>query len=101
MFSLAFLRQVMKDNQGRPTVMREVNYVFERMARERGFWSEGLIDEIIEKGTLQERRDVPEDVQRVFVTAHDITPFWHMKMQSAFQRHCDSSISKTITSENA
>ncbi|MBL8858750.1 MAG: vitamin B12-dependent ribonucleotide reductase [Planctomycetes bacterium] len=96
MFSLAFIRQVMKDTQGRPTIMREVNYVFDRIARERGFYSDEMVDDIVAKGTLQYRSDVPEDVKRVLVTAHDISPFWHMKMQSAFQRHCDSSISKTI-----
>ena len=96
MFSLAFIRQVMKDNRGRPTIMREVNYVFEQIAKQRGFYSDELVDNIVEAGTLQHRAEIPEDVKRVLVTAHDITPYWHMKMQSAFQRHCDSSISKTI-----
>lgn len=96
MFSLAFIRQVMKDARGKPTVMREVNYVFEKVAKERGFYSDDMIDDIVTHGTLAHRTDVPEELRKVFVTAHDITPYWHMKMQSAFQRHCDSSISKTI-----
>jgi ribonucleoside-diphosphate reductase alpha chain len=96
MFSLAFLRQVMKDTKGRPTILREVNHVFEALAKERGFYSDALIDDISEKGTLQHRDEVPADVKKVFVTAHDIAPHWHMQMQAAFQKHCDSSISKTI-----
>ncbi len=96
MFSLAFIRQVMKDSKGNPTVMREVNYVFEKESRQGGFYSDELIDQIIEEGTLAHRDEVPEELKRVFVTAHDITPYWHMRMQAAFQRHCDASISKTI-----
>ena len=96
MFSLAFIRQVMKDTKGQPTVMREVNYVFEKAAKERGIWSEELVDQIVEQGTLAHLEEIPEDLKHVFVTAHDITPYWHMKMQAAFQRHCDASISKTI-----
>jgi ribonucleoside-diphosphate reductase alpha chain len=96
MFSLAFIRQVMKDNQGKPTIMREVNYVFDQVSKQQGFYSDAMIDDIVEHGSLQHRPEIPEDLRRVFVTAHDISPFWHMKMQSAFQRHCDSSISKTI-----
>ncbi|MEQ1891455.1 MAG: ribonucleotide reductase N-terminal alpha domain-containing protein [Planctomycetota bacterium] len=96
MFSLAFIRQVMKDTKGRPTVLREVNHVFEAMAKARGFYSEELVDDISSRGTLQHRPEIPDDVKKVFVTAHDIQPHWHMQMQAAFQRHCDSSISKTI-----
>jgi ribonucleoside-diphosphate reductase alpha chain len=96
MFSLAFDRQVMKDTEGKPTIMREINYVFERAARAAGYYSDELIDTIVESGTVADIGGVPEAHSRVFVTAHDITPEWHMRMQAAFQQHCDSSISKTI-----
>lgn len=103
MFSLAFERQIMKDADGRPTVMREVNQVFERVARSAGYFSDELVSRILAEGSLRslrsgsdERNDVPEEHRRLFVTAHDIAPEWHMRMQAAFQRHCDASISKTI-----
>jgi len=96
MFSLAFDRQVMKDSTGKPTVMREVNYVFERRTREMEVYSDELIDEAITAGTIQHVKGMPEELRRTFVTAHDIEPDWHMRMQAAFQRHCDASISKTI-----
>lgn len=96
MFSLAFIRQVMKDNKGTPTIMREVNYVFEKLAKERGFFSDEMIDRISEQGSAAHIDGIPDEIKNVFVCAHDITPYWHMRMQSAFQRHCDSSISKTI-----
>lgn len=96
MFSLAFQRQVMKTADGKPTVMKEVNEVFERVARAAGYFSDELVEKILEEGTLAHVDDVPDAHRELFVTAHDIAPEWHMRMQAAFQRHCDASISKTI-----
>lgn len=100
MFSLAFVRQIMKDSAGKPTVLKEVNYVFDEMARDQGIYSEELVDRIIEEGSVAHVDEVPDEFKRVFVTAHDITPYWHMRMQAAYQRHCDASISKTINFPN-
>ncbi|MDP6520315.1 MAG: adenosylcobalamin-dependent ribonucleoside-diphosphate reductase [Planctomycetota bacterium] len=100
MFSLAFTRQVMKDAKGEPTTMREVNYVFEQEAKSDGWFSDELVDRIIEEGSVRGMDAVPAEAQNIYVTARDITPSWHMKMQAAFQRHCDSSISKTINFPN-
>ncbi len=96
MFSLAFFRNVLKGQDEGKAPMIEINRIFERVARERGFYSEGIMDRIATEGTLAHIDGIPEDVKRVFVCAHDIQPEWHVRMQAAFQRHCDSSISKTI-----
>jgi len=100
MFSLAFVRQIMKDTEGKLTVLKEVNYVFDEVAREQGLDADNLVDKILEEGTLAHLDEVPDDIKKVFVCAHDITPYWHMRMQAAFQRHCDASISKTINFPN-
>ena len=76
--------------------MVEVNPIFQRIAKDQGFLSEGLMEQLATDGTLAALDDVPDDVRRVFVCAHDVSPNWHMRMQAALQRHCDSSISKTI-----
>jgi len=91
LFAVSFVRNVLEG-----TKLYEVNPHFERIAKERGFWSKELIEMIAEKGSLKDIDEVPEDVKRTFTTAHDISPLDHVRMQAAFQKHVDNAVSKTV-----
>jgi ribonucleoside-diphosphate reductase alpha chain len=97
LFAISYVRRVMDG-----TEMIEVNPYFEKIAREREFYSESLMKEIAERGSVRGLDGVPVDVQRVFGTALDIAPVWHIRMQAAFQRFTDNAVSKTVNfPENA
>lgn len=97
LFAISFIRNVMGG-----TELLEVNSVFERKAKERGFYSKSLMMKIARKGSVQGMKEVPKDIRKVFVTALDISPEWHVRMQAVFQRYTDNAVSKTINfSEDA
>ena len=91
LFAVSYLRQVMDNN-----ILVEVHPQFERIAKERGFYSEALMEKIAERGSIQGINEIPEDVRRIFVTAHDIVLDDHIRMQAAFQKHTDNAVSKTV-----
>ena len=90
-FGLSYIRNVM-DNQE----LIEVNPYFKEVAQKEGFYSDDLMKKIAKKGTIKGIQEVPEHIQKIFVTAHDIAPNWHIRMQAAFQKHTDNAVSKTV-----
>ncbi len=91
LFALSFVRNVM-DNDELP----QVDPYFAEVARREGFYSEALMRRIAEEGSIQHIDEIPAHIKQVFVTAHDISPLYHIRMQAAFQRHTDNAVSKTV-----
>jgi ribonucleoside-diphosphate reductase alpha chain len=73
-----------------------VSPLFEKIAKERGFYSKELVRYVLARGSCRGIKIIPEDVQRIFVSAHEVDIDWHLKIQAAFQRYTDNSISKTV-----
>ncbi|MGP3666874.1 MAG: vitamin B12-dependent ribonucleotide reductase [Candidatus Bathyarchaeota archaeon] len=90
-FAISYVRNILGGAK-----FLEVNSLFEETARKHGFYSRDLIARIARDGSLQKVDEVPLDVKRVFVTAFDVSPEWHVKMQAAFQKYTDNAVSKTV-----
>lgn len=74
----------------------EINPLFEKIAKGKKFYSESLMKKIAKYGSVQKIKEVPSDMKKIFVAAHDISPEWHIKMQAVFQKYTDNAVSKTV-----
>lgn len=96
LYAVCYKRTVLDNDE-----LLEVHPLFEQMAKEGGFYSEELMEEIARKGTVRGIKGIPVDIQNLFSTAHDISPQWHVRTQAAFQEFTDNAVSKTVNFHNS
>ena len=96
LFALSFARNVMDGER-----LVETNPFFEEALREIDRYDPALLEKVARTGSIQEMDELPEALRQVFVTAMDIAPEWHLRMQAAFQRHTDNAVSKTVNLPNS
>jgi ribonucleoside-diphosphate reductase alpha chain len=91
LFALSYTRNILDGAR-----FVEVNLYFEEAARKGGFYSEELMHQLASGAKLNDIEGVPDEIKRLFVTAHEISPEWHVRVQAAFQRSTDNAVSKTV-----
>jgi ribonucleoside-diphosphate reductase alpha chain len=91
LFALSYVRHILEGEE-----FIEVNPYFEEAAKRGGFYSPELMKQLAEGKRLKDIEEVPEEIKKLFVTAHDISPEWHVRMQAAFQKSTHNAVSKTV-----
>jgi ribonucleoside-diphosphate reductase alpha chain len=89
-YSLVFTRQILGIK------MHEINPIFKQIAIKHGFYSKKLWRQVAKTGSIQKIYSIPTKIRQIFKCAYDIEPQWHIRMQAAFQMHCDAAVSKTV-----
>jgi len=95
LYAVAFTKTVMDR-----TKLIYVHPYFEQLAKKEGWYSKELMEEIVQKGTIEDSSQIPDHIKKLFVCAHQISPTQHVLMQAAFQQFIDSGVSKTINLRN-
>ncbi len=96
LFALSYVRNVMDNDK-----LVELHPIFEKVANDRKFASEDLMERVAYTGHIEDEKDIPAKTRDVFITAHGISPEWHIRTQAAFQRHIDNAVSKTVNFPNS
>jgi len=96
LFAISFVKNVMDNDR-----LVEVNKYFREAAINEGFYSEEVMGKIAKEGNLKDIEEVPSEYKRIFVTAHEISPKWHVRTQAAFQKFVDNAVSKTVNFPNS
>ncbi len=90
-FAVAYERRVLDGE-----ALFEMHPLFEKVAKQDGFYSKELAEQIADNGSIQNIKGIPNKIKRLFVTAHDVAPEWHIRIQAAFQKYTDNAVSKTV-----
>ncbi len=95
LFSIAYMKRVMGGKE-----LVYVNEHFKQILRDEEIYSDKLIQKVMNKASIQDIKEIPEHIRKVCMTAFDVTPEWHVKMQAAFQKYTDNAVSKTVNFPN-